>query len=63
MQNISQEIMDRLKQYADEHGRNWKQKLRDQWFNGSDANEPNGHLLRQARNKIGPGALENVTFD
>lgn len=43
--------------YAEKHGRDWKEKLNNAWLNGSDANEPNGHLLRQVRNQFGPSWL------
>ena len=43
-----------LARFHDKHGRNWKQKLNLAWSNGTDANEPDGALLRQVRNQFGP---------
>lgn len=43
-----------LARFHDKHGRNWKQKLNIAWSNGTDANEPDGALLRQVRNQFGP---------
>ena len=40
--------------FAASNGRDWKRKLNDAWLNGRDANEPNGHFLRQVRNTLGP---------
>jgi hypothetical protein len=36
----------------------WKDHLVTCWMNGADANEPNGHLLRQVRNRLGPQWLK-----
>jgi hypothetical protein len=51
------EIMERLKQFAKENGRNWKSKLRALWNTGKDEG-----LLRLARNTIGPSGLDKVKF-
>jgi hypothetical protein len=40
--------------FARRHGRYWKRELNNAWLNGSDAREPDGHLLRQVRNQQGP---------
>lgn len=40
--------------FAARHGRFWKRDLNTAWWTGTDANEPNGHLLRQVRNRLGP---------
>lgn len=47
-----------LQHYAEYHGKNWKQQLLDDWFNGRDAQFPNGHYLRVIRNQLGPQWLE-----
>lgn len=47
-----------LTAFAVKHGRTWKSTLLAKWANGSDANEPNGGLLRQVRNAFGPSWLE-----
>ena len=53
----------RLRAYAAENGKGWKQKLLDQWLNGSDASLPDGHLLRQIRNHFGPSWLDKWEAD
>ena len=50
----SPEQLDALHAYAKHHGRTWRQSLADAWWTGTDADEPNGHLLRQLRNQQGP---------
>lgn len=57
---ITDEQRDRLRQFKDEHGRNWKDKLRLLWMKGTDTAESGGHLLRQVRNTVGPSGLEKV---
>ena len=47
-----------LNAFAEKYGRYWKRELMDRWLNGKDVNEPNGHLLRQVRNQLGPKWLE-----
>jgi hypothetical protein len=44
--------------YATRKG-GWKEHLLSCWMNGADANEPNGHLLRQVRNSVGPKWLKD----
>ncbi len=46
--------------FRDKYGRTWKTELNDRWLNGKDASEPNGHLLRQIRNRQGPTWLNNL---
>lgn len=46
--NLTQEQLDRLRAFKKEHGRCWK------------GHEPEGHLLRQIRNRIGPSGLDKV---
>jgi hypothetical protein len=49
-----------LYDYAAKYGAQWKAKLANAWLNGSDAREPDGHLLRQMRNRGGPSWLKRV---
>lgn len=49
-----------VKAFAARHGRYWKRALNNAWFNGSDAREPDGALLRQVRNQFGPSWLAKV---
>lgn len=48
-----------LQRFADRRGRYWKATLRCMWFNGRDIDEPDGALLRQIRNQLGPEWLED----
>lgn len=56
--NVSQEIIDELRSFANEHGRSWRSKLRRLWDAGGDTG-----LLRQARNVIGPSGLDKIQFN
>lgn len=56
----TQEQMEALRAFAKKYGKDWKQELCDKWMCGADANEPNGHLLRQVRNQLGPSWLAKV---
>jgi hypothetical protein len=47
--------------FAVKHGRKWRAALADAWWTGRDASEPDGHLLRQVRNRFGPAWLRDVT--
>lgn len=52
------EQLARLVEFAKSHGRNWKSELLTLWLNGGDANQRDGHLLRQVRNQLGPSWLD-----
>jgi hypothetical protein len=58
--NITNEQNTRLLQFADQHGPDWRDALRLLWLQGIDATQPDGHLLRQIRNTVGPSKLEKV---
>ena len=47
--------------FATRHGRTWRADLAAAWLSGRDAAEPDGHLLRQVRNRFGPAWLRDVT--
>ncbi len=47
--------------FAARHGRTWRADLAAAWLSGADAREPDGHLLRQVRNRFGPAWLRRVT--
>ncbi len=55
---VNAEQRERLRQYAEQYGPLWKDRLLTQWWVGSDADEPNGYLLRQVRNQFGPKWLD-----
>lgn len=49
--------LQRLVRYAERHGRDWKSHLTLDWSTGKDVSQPDGHLLRQVRNQMGPAWL------
>lgn len=58
MDQPTAEQLDAVQAFAKKYGPSWKYKLQGAWLSGRDANEPNGHLLRQVRNNFGPRWLE-----
>jgi hypothetical protein len=46
-----------LTAFAQRSGRYWKARLLRLWDTGRDENEPEGPLLRQVRNNLGPSFL------
>lgn len=54
MNNPNPAQLQAIREYAARKGVIWKEHLLQAWMNGSDANEPDGHLLRQVRNEFGP---------
>lgn len=50
--------LQRLIRYAEIHGPGWKLQLVDDWWTGRDVRRPDGHLLRQVRNQLGPTWLD-----
>ncbi len=51
-----------LKAYALRNGRFWKRKLLLAWSTGHDAEEPDGALLREIRNRHGPSLLQGLSL-
>jgi hypothetical protein len=49
---VPKEVIERLRAFRAEHGKNWKASLLKLWTSGRDDGQ-----LRQARNMIGPTAL------
>lgn len=47
----------RLDEFKRRFGTAWKSKLGAMWADGRDADQPDGHLLRQLRNELGPSWL------
>lgn len=47
--------------WAKLHGIRWKDKLRSAWLKSSYPGFPNGHLLQQVRNQLGPEWLSDYT--
>jgi hypothetical protein len=43
--------------FAKKNGRTWKSQLNLMWQDGRDADQIDGHLLRQVRNNLGPSWL------
>lgn len=60
IEELNDEQQAALLSFKEKYGRNWKSKLADKWFTGSDDKEPNGHLLRQIRNQKGASWLGNL---
>jgi hypothetical protein len=54
---LTPEQMSSLQDFAERNGRRWKSRLCDLWQSGRDACEPEGPLLRQVRNAVGPYGL------
>lgn len=54
---LTDEQREALTTFAAKHGSRWKDRLLDAWMTGRDASEPNGHALRQVRNRFGPSWL------
>lgn len=57
MDTLTTEQRGALSAFAGKHGDRWKQRLLDAWMTGRDAAEPDGHALRQLRNRFGPSWL------
>ncbi len=51
-----------LARFASRHGRQWKSKLKPAWERGTDHAMPNGGLLRQVRNELGPQWLSGYAL-
>ncbi len=47
-----------LERFAAKHGQEWKAALSVAWASGQDESIPDGSLLRQIRNQLGPEWLE-----
>ena len=50
----------RLIEFKEAHGRGWKEVLNILWQTGRDAEQIDGHLLRQIRNQRGPQWLAKL---
>lgn len=51
-----------LARFASRHGRQWKSKLKAAWTIGNDYAMPDGALLRQVRNELGPKWLSGYAL-
>lgn len=56
------EQLEALQAYKAKYGAHWKDALSSAWMQGADAREPNGHLLRQVRNQLGPSWLSTAAI-
>lgn len=59
---LTAEQLGALQRFAQAHGRSWKRKLSDAWFDGTDARGSDGPYLRQVRNEFGPSWLKAFRF-
>jgi hypothetical protein len=50
----------RIIEFRDSHGKGWKATLSSMWWDGRDADQRDGHLLRQVRNQYGPAWLREL---
>lgn len=57
LNDLNAQQHERLLAFKAEHGRTWKFKLLVMWANAQDAQQEDGHLLRQIRNDLGPSWL------
>lgn len=58
---LTKQHIEALRAFAQQHGKDWKRELLDQWMAGTDAAlNKDGHLLRQVRNNLGPKWLLGV---
>ena len=55
-QGLSEEQIDALRAYRDQHGRRWKSRLLSEWLSSTGDEGPE---LRQVRNTFGPSWLLN----
>lgn len=58
--SLSLEQATALRAYAKKNGRKWKAQLLRDW---DDARVPEGPVLRQVRNIIGPSGLQNLNLE
>jgi hypothetical protein len=49
-----------LRAFAARNGRSWKRRLCELFFAGREIEEPEGPLLRQVRNTLGPSGVWKV---
>ena len=50
-----------VRAFAFAHGPTWREELLQAWLTGEDTRAPDGHLLRQVRNRYGPAWLSSFT--
>jgi hypothetical protein len=58
--HLTKEHARALIDFKTKHGRRWKDKLKRLWATGKDERHPDGALLREVRNEIGPVDLDKV---
>jgi len=49
--DLTPEQLLRIEQFKEKHGREWRSTLQLMWSTGTDVRQPDGHLLRQIRNR------------
>lgn len=54
---LTQAQREALQRFSAKYGRNWKAQLIELWASGKDDARPDGALLRQLRNVLGPDGL------
>lgn len=58
----NQAQLNALRQWASQHGRNWKSALRQAWMTGDYDGFDNANLLQQVRNTFGPSWLNRFVI-
>ena len=62
MKSLTVEQLAALHRFSEHHGRQWKAKLKSLWASGKDDTQPDGALLRQIRNDLGPKWLSRFSL-
>ncbi len=57
MNNLNQDMLDTLQEFAASNGKQWRAKLRRLWTTNGDTSNAN---LRRLRNVIGPSGLSKI---
>lgn len=61
-QSLTVEQLTALRRFSEKHGYQWKAKLKSLWASGKDDTQPDGALLRQIRNDLGPKWLSRFSL-
>lgn len=60
LDDVTPDQREALINFRTKNGPDWRAKLNDHWFRGTDDRQPDGGLLRQVRNQRGPSWLHNL---
>jgi len=62
MKSLTVEQLAALRRFSETYGYNWKARLKSFWASGKDDTLPDGALLRQIRNELGPKWLSRFSL-